>query len=156
MGCHPLECRGRASPGAPFRREILPRSDAFGHFGPPARAAARHPGDEFRHLSGANDGTPVARPAAPGTIESGPCTLTPPEYHHGMNAMSGTVVGGKIVAEGLSLPDGTFVTVLTPGDDLCIRLPSHLEQELLDAIDEADKEAGGAGLEFLEGLKRYE
>ena len=65
-------------------------------------------------------------------------------------------MGGKIVAEGLSLPDGTFVTVLTPGDDLCIRLPSHLEQELLDAIDEADKEAGGAGLEFLEGLKRYE
>lgn len=91
-----------------------------------------------------------------GSIESVLCALTPPEYHHGMNAMSGTVLGGKIVVEGLSLPDGTIVTVLTPGDDLCVRLPSHLEQELLDAIDEADKEAGGAGLEFLEGLKRYE
>jgi hypothetical protein len=73
-----------------------------------------------------------------------------------MNAMSGTVLGGKIVVEGLSLPEGTVVTVLTPGDDLCVRLPPHLEQELLDAIDEADSEVGGAGLEFLEGLKRYE
>ena len=96
------------------------------------------------------------RPAAPGAIESDLCALTLAAYHLGMNAISGKVMGGKVVVEGLSLPDGTVVTVLAPGDDLCVRLPSHLEQELLDAIDEADRETGGAGLKFLEGLKRYE
>ena len=72
-----------------------------------------------------------------------------------MHAISGTVVGGKIVVEGLSLPEGTVVTVLTPSDDAVVKLPPHMEQELHDAIDEADKEVGGAGPEFLESLKRY-
>jgi hypothetical protein len=71
-----------------------------------------------------------------------------------MNAVSGTVVGGKIVVDGLSLAEGTVVTVLTP-DDKLVKLPLHLEQELLDAIAEADLEIGGAGPEFLEGLKHY-
>lgn len=77
------------------------------------------------------------------------------EYHFVMHVVSGTVVGGKIVVEGLSLPEGTVVTVLTPADDSVIKLPAHLEKELLDAIDEADQEVGGAGPEFLESLKRY-
>ena len=64
-------------------------------------------------------------------------------------------MGGKIVVEGLSLPEGTVVTVLTPTDDETVKLPAQLEQELLDAIDEADREEGGAGPEFLESLKRY-
>lgn len=71
-----------------------------------------------------------------------------------MNAVSGTVLGGKIIVEGLSLPDGTVVTVLTPEDGASVKLPPHLERELLDAIDEADQEPGGAGPEFLEGLKK--
>ena len=65
------------------------------------------------------------------------------------------MIGGKIVVEGLSLPEGTVVTVLTPTDDETVKLPAQLEQELLDAIDEADREEGGAGPEFLESLKRY-
>ena len=76
-------------------------------------------------------------------------------YHLDMNAVSGTVVGGKIVVEGLALPDGTVVTVLTPADDSIVELPPHLAKELLQAIDEADQEVGGAGPEFLESLKRY-
>ncbi len=72
-----------------------------------------------------------------------------------MHISTGTVVDGKIVVEGLSLPDGTVVTVLTPEDDKIIKLAPHLEKELLEAIDEADREVGGAGPEFLESLKRY-
>ena len=72
-----------------------------------------------------------------------------------MQVATGTVVGGKIVVEGLSLPEGTIVTVLTPEDDKAVKLPPHLEKELLEAIEEADQEQGGAGPEFLESLKRY-
>jgi len=72
-----------------------------------------------------------------------------------MHISTGTVVDGKIVVEGLSLPEGTVVTVLTPEDDKVIKLAPHLEKELLEAIDEADQEVGGAEPEFLESLKRY-
>ncbi len=72
-----------------------------------------------------------------------------------MHAITGTVVGGKIVVEGLSLPEGTVVTVLPLEDDKSLKLPPHLEKELLEAIDEADQEVGGAGPEFLESLRRY-
>ena len=72
-----------------------------------------------------------------------------------MHLSTGTVVDGKIVVEGLSLPEGTVVTVLTPEDDKVVKLAPHLEKDLLEAIDEADQEVGGAGPEFLESLKRY-
>ena len=72
-----------------------------------------------------------------------------------MHISTGTVVDGKIVVEGLSLPEGTVVTVLTPEDDKVVKLAPHLEKDLLEAIDEADQEVGGAGQEFLESLKRY-
>ena len=72
-----------------------------------------------------------------------------------MHVITGTVVGGKIVVEGLSLPEGTVVTVLPLEDVKSLKLPPHLEKELLEAIDEADQEVGGAGPEFLESLRRY-
>lgn len=72
-----------------------------------------------------------------------------------MSIATGTVVDGKIVVKGLTLPEGTVVAVLAPDDQAPVRLPPHLEQELLDAIDEADAERGGAGPEFLESLRRY-
>lgn len=83
------------------------------------------------------------------------CTFLRLGYYLGMQISTGTVVGGKIVVEGLSLPEGTVVTVLTPEDDEVVKLAPHLEKELLEAIDEADQEDGGAGPEFLESLKRY-
>ena len=89
-----------------------------------------------------NIGVNVARPSASGTITT-------------MHAILGTVVDGKIVVDGPSLPEGTVVTVLTPDDESMVKLPPHLERELLAAIDEADRETGGAGPEFLESLKRY-
>jgi hypothetical protein len=72
-----------------------------------------------------------------------------------MSIATGTVVDGKIVVQGLTLPEGTVVAVLAPDDQAPVRLPPNLERELLDAIDEADTEPGGAGPEFLESLRRY-
>jgi hypothetical protein len=76
-------------------------------------------------------------------------------YHFPMYATSGTVVDGKIVVDGLNLPNGTKVTVWAPGDHDAVALPETLERELLDALDEADREVGGAGPEFVEGLRRF-
>ena len=76
-------------------------------------------------------------------------------YNPAMHVATGTVVGGKIVVEGLALPEGTIVTVLTPDDDPAVRLPPALERELLEAIDEADREKGGVGPEYIESLRRY-
>lgn len=72
-----------------------------------------------------------------------------------MQVASGTVIDGKIVVEGLALPEGTVVTVLTPSDEPSVRLPAALETELLEALDEADLEEGGAGAEFFDSLRRF-
>jgi hypothetical protein len=66
-----------------------------------------------------------------------------------------TLLDTNVLVEGLALPEGTVVTVLTPEEEPAVKLPPALEQELLEAIDEADREAGGAGPEFLEGLRRH-
>ncbi len=60
-----------------------------------------------------------------------------------MSIATGTVNDGKVILEGVALPEGAVVTVLAD------------EAELQTAIVEADAEEGGAGPEFLESLKRY-
>ena len=72
-----------------------------------------------------------------------------------MSIATGTVKDGKVILQGVALPEGAVVTVLTDDDRPPVRLPSELEAELLAAIDAADAEEGGAGPEFLESLKRY-
>lgn len=72
-----------------------------------------------------------------------------------MSVAIGTVKDGKVVLEGAALPEGTVVTVLADDDRPSIKLPPALEAELQAAIDEADREEGGSGPEFLESLKRY-
>ena len=47
---------------------------------------------------------------------------------------------GKVVVEGLSLPEGTVVTVPARGGEVAVRLAPRQEAELLDALDEADRE----------------
>lgn len=66
-----------------------------------------------------------------------------------------TVVDGNTVVEGSDLPDGTKVTVWAPGDDAAVTLPEALERELLDALEEADREVGGAGPDFVDALRRF-
>lgn len=72
-----------------------------------------------------------------------------------MQIATGTVVDGKVVVTGLSLPEGTVVTVLANGGDSTVRLPPELEAELLEALDEADREPGISGEEMLARLRRF-
>lgn len=72
-----------------------------------------------------------------------------------MQVATGTVIDGKIVVQGLVLAEGTVVTVLTPSDEPTVRLPAALENDLLEALDEADREEGGAGPEFFDSLRRF-
>ena len=72
-----------------------------------------------------------------------------------MSIATGTVKDGKVILEGVALPEGAVVTVLADDDRPPVKLPPDLEAELQAAIDEADAEDGGSGPEFLESLKRY-
>ncbi len=56
-----------------------------------------------------------------------------------MGVATGTVVAGKVVVDGMDLPEGTVVTVLTQESDQEIRLTAEEEAELLEAIAEVDR-----------------
>ncbi len=53
------------------------------------------------------------------------------------------------------LPDGTSVTVLARGDEIAVRLPPEQEAELLDALDEADREEGISAEKLFARLRRF-
>ena len=77
------------------------------------------------------------------------------EYHRAMQVAVGTVVGGKVVLEGVSLPEGTVVTVFAKDSEATVRLPPALQAELEEALEEADREEGISGDELLEKLRKY-
>ncbi len=56
-----------------------------------------------------------------------------------MQIATGTVVNGKIVVEGASLPKGTVVTVLSRGGAESFSLSEAQENELLEAIAEIER-----------------
>ena len=56
-----------------------------------------------------------------------------------MQLATGTVVAGKLVVEGLDLPDGETVVVLTREAEDTVELSQEEEAELLEAIAEADR-----------------
>lgn len=72
-----------------------------------------------------------------------------------MQIASGTIVGGKVVVDGLSLPEGTPVTILARGDEAVVKLPPRQEAQLIDALDEADREEGITAEELFARLKRF-
>jgi hypothetical protein len=72
-----------------------------------------------------------------------------------MQIASGTIVGGKVVVDGLSLPEGTTVTVLARGDEVAVRLPPQQEAQLIDALDEADREEGISAEDLFARLRRF-
>ncbi len=72
-----------------------------------------------------------------------------------MQIASGTIVGGKVIVEGLSLPEGTVVTILARGDEVAVRLPHDQEAELLEALDDADREEGISADELFARLRRF-
>jgi hypothetical protein len=72
-----------------------------------------------------------------------------------MQLVTGTVVDGKVVLEGVSLPEGTVVTILAKGSEAAVRLPPDLQAELEEALEEADREEGISGDELIEKLRKY-
>ncbi len=72
-----------------------------------------------------------------------------------MQVVSGTVIDGKVVVEGLSLPEGTAVTVLARCDEAVVKLSPEEEADLLAALDEADRKEGVPAAEFFSRLRRF-
>ncbi|CAN5138128.1 hypothetical protein BH11PSE9_BH11PSE9_10040 [soil metagenome] len=72
-----------------------------------------------------------------------------------MQVASGTVIDGKVVVKGLTLPEGTVVTVLTRGDEATVKLSPDQEGALLDALDDADREDGISPEELFARLERF-
>lgn len=77
------------------------------------------------------------------------------EYDRTMQIVTGTVVQGKVILEGVSLPEGTVVTVLAKDPEASVRLPPALQAELDESLEEADREEGMSGDELLEKLRTY-
>jgi hypothetical protein len=72
-----------------------------------------------------------------------------------MQLTTGTIVNGKVVVDGLTLPEGTVVTVLTREQEETVRLSPADEAELLEALDEADLEEGISAEELFGRLQRF-
>jgi hypothetical protein len=72
-----------------------------------------------------------------------------------MQFVKGTVVEGKVVLDQGSLPEGTEVGIFVTHREGTVRLPPHLQQELEDAIDEADREDGISAEELFAELRKY-
>jgi hypothetical protein len=56
-----------------------------------------------------------------------------------MQVATGIVVDGKVVVEGLDLPEGESVVVLTREPEEEVQLSPEEEAELLEAMAEADR-----------------
>ena len=72
-----------------------------------------------------------------------------------MEVVKGTVVDGKVVLAGKSLPDGTEVAVFVAREEQSVRLPPHLQRELESALEEADQEDGISAEELFAELRKY-
>ena len=72
-----------------------------------------------------------------------------------MQVATGTVINGKVVLEGVTLPEGALVTVLSTDTEASIKLSPAEEADLMFALDEADRVAGTAADEILARLRRF-
>ena len=72
-----------------------------------------------------------------------------------MQPSTGTVVGGKVVVEGVPLVEGSFVTVLSRAPDEPFALSSQDEEELLAAMAEIERGEFVSSEELLESLRQY-
>ncbi len=71
-----------------------------------------------------------------------------------MGIATGTIVAGKVVSEGLELPEGSTVTILTREPDEEIHLSPADEAELLEAMAEADRGETISARELFARLER--
>jgi hypothetical protein len=72
-----------------------------------------------------------------------------------MQVVKGTVVGGKIVLDRGSLPEGAEVGVFVAREERSVRLSPVLQKELEAALDEADREVGISAEELFAELRKY-
>lgn len=72
-----------------------------------------------------------------------------------MKVATGTVVKGKVVADGLNFADGTVVYIVSRDDRERVALSAEELAELEAGIAEADRGELIPGDEFLDELKRF-
>ena len=72
-----------------------------------------------------------------------------------MGVASGIVVAGKVVVEGLDLPEGVRVTILTQEPEGDVYLSPEEEEALLESMAEADRGETISAEEFFARLNRY-
>jgi hypothetical protein len=72
-----------------------------------------------------------------------------------MQLTTGTVVGGKVVVEGVPLVEGSFVTVLSRAPDEPFTLSAQDEEELLAAMAEIERGEFVSSEQLLESLRRH-
>ena len=82
-------------------------------------------------------------------------TCRPLRYDIVRQVATGTVINGKVVLEGVTLPEGALVTVLSSNTEASVRLSPTEEADLMAALDEADREAGTAAEVVLERLRKF-
>lgn len=73
-----------------------------------------------------------------------------------MQVVTGTVIEGKVVLEGVSLPEGTVVTVFAKDSEATVRLSPALQAELEAALEEADHEEGISWDDLSRQLQKYD
>jgi hypothetical protein len=77
------------------------------------------------------------------------------EYNSRMQVTTGTVVGGKIVVEGVTLVEGSVVAVLSREPAEPFALSAKDEDELVAAMAEIDRGEFVSADELLESLRIY-
>lgn len=71
-----------------------------------------------------------------------------------MKVATGTVIDGKVVVEGVSLAEGSTVTVLLRGDDEPFDLSIEDEEALLESVAEIERGEFITGEQLIERLRR--
>ena len=71
-----------------------------------------------------------------------------------MQVVTGTVVEGKVVVDGVSLVEGSTVTVLSRSPDEAFALSAEDEDELLAAMAEIERGQFLSADELLESLRK--
>lgn len=72
-----------------------------------------------------------------------------------MQFTTGTVVGGKVVVEGIPLVEGSVVAVLSREPDEPFTLSAQDEEELLAAMAEIERGEFVSAEDLLESLRKY-
>ena len=78
------------------------------------------------------------------------------EYAPDMSIVSGKVIDGKVVVEGVSLDEGSTVTVVARDDDETFDVSDEEAAELLESIAQADRGDVVPAAKVLDRLRRRE